>query len=93
MIDIALSTHIQSRLAIAGFPCGRQLISHYTILVKSKEQKITPEDALATWLHWLEESGGQPTKPLTLLDWADQTHERIAAILCEVARYYTEKEE
>jgi len=79
----ALGAHLQARLAVAGIPCGSRLVSYYTTLVEERGKSITTEDAFATWLRWLSDAGGRPERPLT----ADQTHERIAGVLREVARY------
>jgi len=88
--QVELATHIQAKLATAQVPCAVQLVSFYTKLVIKLGASITAEDAFEAWLEWLESAGGQPERPLTMADWANNEHERIATALCEVARYYVD---
>jgi hypothetical protein len=83
MNDIA--RHINARLHADC--CGENLCSFYADQLAITGTKTTAEDALSAWSRWLDAQGGKPERPLKVSDWTNGFHERVAAMIREVARY------
>lgn len=84
-MTINLTTHLSARLQ--HLAVGGTLLSHYADQVRATGTATTAEDALGAWRKWCEAQGGKMASPPEVADWKDDHHERVAAVLREVARY------
>jgi hypothetical protein len=87
MTDISVAEHIAVRLQAddCGGPLLGSLCEHYADQVLITGTKTTTEDALAAWMRWLASQGGRPEVKVSSL--IGSFHERVAAVIREVARY------
>jgi hypothetical protein len=82
---ISLASHISARLQRDR--CDGRLAECYAEQCVLTGTATTPEDALAAWQKWLATQGGWSESPLRVSDWKNGFHERVAAVIREVARY------
>ncbi len=77
MTDSLILQNLRARLPATG----PSLLTQYERAVLETGLKTTPEDAFAAWGRWLG------PHPYEIEDWPEQYHQKVAAVIREVARY------